>query len=815
MKPILLTIMAASALMSNADEMKIAEVDYFGPVPMPVWLDVADKAPEAQHLLKGVVNPGREQFSKIQLSQIPAAPGLHVVAFDIENRDFTKGEILVDGVENYEVTVDGIQAKGEQTFTPATHRVVVRYASADGVSAPSIAVKSTKDGAFKVVTDGTRMFTLDDVMFGTRIVGVSLSPAGAWLIADYEDTDSDGKATRYQRLYDARTNQARGRLAEQATWMPRSDKYYITHKSYANGRELVVVDPATGSESTLATNLPEGDFIVAPTEDYLVFDLVKEGRKENPKAYQVLEPEDRIPGWRDRHYPAIMKLDGKNTLQPLGSGKNDLKLLDISQDGSKLLLSTFRSCYEQMRPTTVHTLMVVDVNTLEADTIVKDQGFLEVDGIAASAMFSSDGKQVLIKGTPEAFDRIGCTLPEDKTPSMTENELFIVDLASRKVAPITRDFDPSVEDAIWSKNDGKIYVKVEDHALYHIYQIDPATCAYKLVELPENLVKGFAVSPGAAMLAWYGQSDSNPDGLYLTNLRTGKTSDLDHPSADRLRDVRLGKYQEWSFTNSKGDTVEGAFYLPDNFDPNKKYPLIVNYYGGCSPSQPLFESRYPKHVYTELEYVVLVLQPSGATGYGQEWASRHVNTAGEGPAEDIIEGLDKFLDEHPYVDGSKVGCIGASYGGFMTMYLQSVTDKFACAISHAGISDHASYWGEGYWGYTYSQVSMANNYPWTNPDLYVKQSPLFRADKMHTPLLLLHGDGDTNVPPGESIQMFAALNLVGCPTALVEIEKQDHHIKDVEKRRLWQDTIFAWFAKYLKDEPAWWDYMYPGLECDE
>ncbi len=104
---------------------------------------------------------------------------------------------------------------------------------------------------------------------------------------------------------------------------------------------------------------------------------------------------------------------------------------------------------------------------------------------------------------------------------------------------------------------------------------------------------------------------------------------------------------------------------------------------------------------------------------------------------------------------------------------------------------------------------MANSYPWADPDLFVKQSPLFRADKIHTPLLFVHGDADKNVPPGESIQMFTALKLLGRPTALVQVTGEDHHIMNYSKRLKWQDTIFAWFAKYLKDDSSWWDAMYP------
>ena len=222
-----------------------------------------------------------------------------------------------------------------------------------------------------------------------------------------------------------------------------------------------------------------------------------------------------------------------------------------------------------------------------------------------------------------------------------------------------------------------------------------------------------------------------------------------------------------------------------------------------------FEGHYPLHLYAAQGYVVYIINPSGAAGFGQEFSSRHVNTAGKGVADDIIEGTKAFLAAHPYVDAKRIGCIGASYGGFMTQYLQTQTDIFAAAVSHAGISDHTSYWGEGYWGYSYSEVSMAESYPWNRKDLYVDQSPLFNADKIHTPLLFLHGSADTNVPIGESIQMFTALKLLGRPTAFVVVDGENHGISNYQKRVKWQNTIFAWFAKYLKNDNGWWQALYP------
>ncbi len=122
-----------------------------------------------------------------------------------------------------------------------------------------------------------------------------------------------------------------------------------------------------------------------------------------------------------------------------------------------------------------------------------------------------------------------------------------------------------------------------------------------------------------------------------------------------------------------------------------------------------------------------VIIPRGSAGFGQEYAAHHVNTAGEGVADDIIEAVKAFTDSHSRVDSKKIGCIGASYGGFMTQYLQTKTDIFAAGISHAGISDHTSYWGEGYWGYSYSEVCMANSCPWTRKDLVRGPQPALQC----------------------------------------------------------------------------------------
>lgn len=832
----LLAAALMASISASAETIEVKTLKYAGPyaVAQPWMADsvnIKGEVFDLKQLLDSplsftLLNKGKEVTAAQLLADKQDA--LHLASFCVSNTQRTKATIAVEGLEQYRLFVDGEQVevngdKAETILTPSQHTVVIKYLTRKNASADKKSIKLTvtaANGAPLSVGDATvkRAYNIYDVICAPNYPSVSISPNGKFIVVRKTWVDRKGNNHSINELRNSQTNRLMATFEESVKWMPSSNKLYFTQKasdSSIAGEEkqdgtlqLITINPLTMEREVLASHLPEGWFQFTPDEKMLIYTLTTEGRKKDPQVYDVKEPEDRQPGWRERSNLAKYDL-ASGILQPLTFGYHNIYLMDISADSRYLLIGKEGERLTK-RPTTLTSFYRLDLGSMNASsaTTPKVETLIEKGEFLNSAQFSPDGKSILVSASPEAFNGIGKNVEEGQTPSMVDTQLYLMTLSDKKVRPLTKDFNPNVQSVDWSKADGNIYFTAEDKDCVHLFQLNPKSGKFTLLKTPEEYIKSFSLASSAAEMAFSGQSASNADRLYKMNTKALKSQLVDDLSARELKDVELGECKAWNFVNSRGDTLCCRYYLPPHFDAAKKYPMIVNYYGGCSPTSRMFQSRYPHHVYAAMGYVVLVVNPSGATGFGQKFSARHVDTAGEGVAEDIISSTQAFCDEHAFVNRKKIGCIGASYGGFMTQYLQTKTDLFAAAISHAGISDHTSYWGEGYWGYSYSEVSMANEYPWTNKHLFVDQSPLYNADKIHTPLLFVHGTADNNVPVGESIQLYTALKLLGRPTAMVLVDGQDHHIIDYEKRLKWQNTIFAWFAKWLQDDASWWTEMY-------
>src|SRR5699024_1814155 len=272
-----------------------------------------------------------------------------------------------------------------------------------------------------------------------------------------------------------------------------------------------------------------------------------------------------------------------------------------------------------------------------------------------------------------------------------DTQLYLLSVDGTQATSASRDFDPALT-AIERLADGNLLLSAisgEEVALVHF---DAASRRLEIIDTDLAVMESFVASRTSPPTIVAGGSDADaPQRVHRVGLE-GDIRTLVDSRQSAYADVVFGEVHDWRFNNADGIEIDGRYYLPPDFDPDGSYPLIVYYYGGTTPVNRQFTGRYPFNLWAANGYVIYVVQPRGAIGYGQDFSARHVNAWGDYAAADIIEGTQKFVAAHDFVDRERIGNMGASYGGFMTMYLATKTDLFAASISHAGISALTSYW---------------------------------------------------------------------------------------------------------------------------
>lgn len=263
-------------------------------------------------------------------------------------------------------------------------------------------------------------------------------------------------------------------------------------------------------------------------------------------------------------------------------------------------------------------------------------------------------------------------------------------------------------------------------------------------------------------------------------------------------DAQLVKWYSYS-----GDLTEGVLYTPEDLDPNKKYPMIVVFYERNSEElyrhytmEPCWSwVNYP--FYVSRGYVIFVPDVKYAPGIPGESAYNY-----------ICSGVEELCKKYPWIDSSKIGIDGQSWGGYQTSYLVTRTNMFACAGSGAPVANMTSAFGGIRWGtgdsrqaqYEVGQSRIGRNL-WDAPQLYIANSPLFYADRVQTPLLIMHNDQDGAVPWYQGIEMFMALRRLQKPVWMLQYNGEQHNIKARKNRKDITIRLQQFFDHYLKDAP--------------
>ena len=704
--------------------------------------------------------------------------------------------------------------KTDLTLEPGFHKLFIKLIATPVKDKKSewvfsAGISSTDKSSLKNITISSspeHNFTIYEILNLPIISNASISFDGRYVLVSMSRTESqDGNVEKWIEVRNAATGSLvrsfRGiGSATRPVWSPESNSFAFVTSQKENS-SLWVMDIDSGiSKPVLENQKRFQSFTWSPDGKNLIYSLSTEAEPDKSGLKRVESLRDRRADFRSKSNLYIVSIED-NVSFPISISDQNSDFVDFNPNCRNVLISKEVEDYTE-RPyfkTEMYNLNLTDMRC----ELLFNSAFIN------SAYWSPDGKKILVLGGPSIFNNLGMAISTDKIPNDYDTQAYLFDPITKEAEAISKDFNPSIDRAIWSMTDGNIYFLVTEGQRDVIYKYSVTDGKYSKIDVPVQVVKGFDVASKTDVGVCYGTTTDYPARLYTFDTKSGKSNMIYDPVKDYLARIKTGRVEEWNFVNKEGITITGRLHFPPDFDPSKKYPCIVHYYGGTSPINMDYGGRYPNNWWTSLGYIIYVVQPRGSVGFGQEFSAFHVNDWGKYALPDIIEGTEKLIASHPFIDPKKVGCIGASYGGFTTELLVARTDIFAAAVSHAGITSLATYWGGGYWGYEYSAVATAGKFPWNAADIYIDRSPLYNADKIKTPLLLLHGSADTNVPTLESDYLYTALKLLGREVEYIRVLDEDHWVLDYNKRIAWYKTIMAWFEMKLKGKPDFWENLYP------
>ncbi len=360
---------------------------------------------------------------------------------------------------------------------------------------------------------------------------------------------------------------------------------------------------------------------------------------------------------------------------------------------------------------------------------------------------------------------------------------------------LTTDIDLSCSGWKWSRDGKTIYFHAEHIARNAIFSIPSKGGEHTLIYGEgTNGNVSVAGSRGRDLLFTHHSLDM-PAEIFRIDNRGRNLTQLTHFNKERLEELNFGRVEDVTFKGANDADVQMFIVYPPDFDPNKKYPLVLMIHGG---PHGVFGNnwhyRWNAHLFAAPGYVVALPNFHGSTSFGQDFTiSIHGEHANQ-PFEDIMKGTD-FMIERGYIDETKMAATGGSYGGYMVSWIAGHTDRYAALVNHAGVYDlHLQFASDyaGNRGYQYGGT------PWENFDQLNAQNPSQFAHNFKTPMLVIHGELDYRVPVAHGFLVYGIYKSMGLEARLVYYPDENHWILTPQNSIYWYEELHNWFERFLK-----------------
>lgn len=385
------------------------------------------------------------------------------------------------------------------------------------------------------------------------------------------------------------------------------------------------------------------------------------------------------------------------------------------------------------------------------------------------------------------------------------NRLCVYDLASGKKTYVTEAFDSNVDDYCWNADSRSLYFMGCWHACINIYKTNLQGQVKQVTDGWNDYASLSLINNGKQLLTLR-QSISQANEIYIVSPGKEKNAKVQQISFENKHiydQLTMGKVQERWVKTTDGKEMQCWIILPPHFDPTKKYPTLLYCEGGPqSPVSQFWSFRWNFQIMAANGYVIVAPNRRGLPGYGSAW-NEEVSGDWTGQCmKDYLSAIDDATTNLPFVDKDRLGCVGASFGGYSVYWLAGHHDKrFKCFIAHDGAfnlesmyTDTEEEWFSN-WEYERAYWDMKDS---ENAQKTYANSPHLFVDKWDTPILCIHGEKDYRILANQGMGAFNAARMRGIPAELLIFPDENHWVLKPQNGILWQRTFFGWLDKWLK-----------------
>jgi len=620
-----------------------------------------------------------------------------------------------------------------------------------------------------------------------------ISPDGASVV--YTVTSTDGANNSYNsnlwlaaasggqpvRLTSGAANDSMPR------WSPDGKK--IAFASNRNSKPgLWVVDVATREPRMIAPWPRSNSFLSKSGESFcwspdsreIAFVAAESSGKsaaEDPRVITRAQYKTRTSFSDDLHtHIFIVTIEGQSVRQ-LTRGDYDEHSIGWSPDAGEIVFLSNREHQPDLNFN--YDLFAVDVRT------GVERRLTSTAGVEMSPVWSPDGSSIAYTATKRKITTID-SVAEDA-------HVWVIDRRGGDGVEISSGLDRRATSPHWSADGKQIYFLAGDRGSTLIYRVSRDGGAVTPVFDGKFQVGSFDV--GANRIAFTRTDAGSPAELFTGPSAGGQVRQLSSVNAKLIAGWNLSVPENIRFNSFDNQEIEGWLMKPADLQPGKKCPMILTIHGGPHGMYG-YGFNVTNQVYAARGYAVLYLNPRGSSGYGQKFSDGCVNNWGGGDYQDLMRGVDFVLEKYNWVDANRLGVTGGSYGGFMTNWVITQTDRFKTAVSVASLSNLISFYGTS----LYQDLIHVefNGFPWDNYEVLWKYSPLRYVKNVSTPTMFIHGEQDNDVHITQAEEMFQALKRRYIDTVFVRYPREGHGNREPAHRLDQLNRTLGWFDRYIK-----------------